>query len=80
VALAAGRAQTPASTDDAVFGPAAFLGDVDAARIRGAYSPTVGQGWRTVVINLTDGEPVAIKVPATAVQRFIDDVTAAPRG
>jgi hypothetical protein len=59
------------------FTPKSFLGDVAMDRIVGATSPTVGQGWRTVIIDIADGDPVSIKVSARAVERFVADLTTA---
>jgi hypothetical protein len=61
------------------FKPGDFLGDIASDRIVGAVSPTVGQGWRTVVIEMVDGDPVSIKLSASAVDRFIADLTQVAR-
>jgi hypothetical protein len=44
------------------WAPGEFLGDVALNRIADAQAPTVGQGWRSVRIDLVDGESVTIKV------------------
>jgi hypothetical protein len=52
--------------------PRKLLGDVARQRISGAEAPTVGQGWRSVHLHLTDAPPVTIKVPA----RYADPLAA----
>jgi hypothetical protein len=61
------------------FAPDKFLGDLAYARITGAASPTVGQGWRTVVIDMADGDPVSIKVAAKNIESFMADLPSAAR-
>jgi hypothetical protein len=42
----------------------AFLGEVARSQIRQATAPTVGQGWRSVRLELVDADPVVVKVAA----------------
>jgi hypothetical protein len=44
--------------------PQSLLGEFARGHVRDATAPTVGQGWRTVRIELDEGEPVVIKVVA----------------
>lgn len=43
--------------------PGKFLGYVTRDRLIQATAPTVGSGWRTVVIYLANEPPVSLKVP-----------------
>jgi hypothetical protein len=44
--------------------PMSFLGALSRERIVRADAPTVGEGWRTVRIEVQDAEPIVIKVAA----------------
>jgi hypothetical protein len=48
----------------------ASLGSVWLDRIIAADAPTVGAGWRSVIIHLAGQPDLAIKVPASAADRF----------
>jgi hypothetical protein len=53
-----------------------FLGDVPLGTITAARAPTVGQGWRSVVIELAGSPTVTVKVGA----RQADDLAAGLTG
>jgi len=48
----------------------ASLGSVKLDRIVAAEAPTVGSGWRSVIIHLSNQQELTIKVPATAADRL----------
>jgi hypothetical protein len=52
--------------------PEELLSSLPRDEIRGAKAPTVGDGWRTVRIDVGRDEPLDIRVPA----RLADDVAA----
>lgn len=49
-----------------------FLGDITLDQVMAAKPPTVGAGWRTVLIHLAHGAEVHIKVPGTTADRVAD--------
>lgn len=48
----------------------AYLGEVPRDRIVLSTAPTIGSGWRTVLIYLANEPTVTIKVPAVTADRF----------
>jgi hypothetical protein len=57
--------------------PDTYLGDISRQRIAGAQAPTVGQGWRSVRIDLVDSDSVTIKVAGQAADELAGLLTPA---
>jgi hypothetical protein len=55
-----------------------LLGWVPRERITGAVAPTVGAGWRTVLISLADAPDVAIKAPPGNADRLASVLSGQP--
>lgn len=58
--------------------PGMFLGYVTRDRILQVTAPTVGTGWRRVVINLANEPTVSIKVPAETADRLAQVLSGIP--
>jgi hypothetical protein len=54
------------------------VGDVSRDLILQATAPTVGAGWRTVLIRLSSGPTVRIKVPANLADRLAAGLSGSP--
>jgi hypothetical protein len=55
------------------------LGAIARTEVVGATAPTVGQGWRTVVLELTAGRQLSIKVGHTVADDLAAELTPATR-
>lgn len=55
-----------------------YLGEVSRDRIVLSTAPTVGTGWRTVLIYLANEPTVTIKVPAVTADRFAVTLSGQP--
>jgi hypothetical protein len=55
------------------------LGAIARTEVVGATAPTVGQGWRTVVIELTAGRQLSIKVGHTVADDLAAELASAAR-
>jgi len=58
--------------------PGRFLGYVSRDRILQVDAPTVGTGWRTVVMHLANEPAVSIKVPAETAERLAQALSGVP--
>lgn len=52
-----------------------LVGTIPIDHVSTAEAPTVGQGWRTVVLQLTGKSPASLRVPAPVVNELVQALT-----